>query len=70
MKKLVFLVAVLAALSSCNTTTTKQDTEMLQSRYETVYRINDWNYITLDAVHVYHISVTRSGRIDTKIKIK
>ena len=70
MKKLVFLFSALFALSSCDTTTSKQDTQMLQSRYETVYRVNDWNYITFDSVHAYHITVTRNGQIGTKIKIK
>lgn len=69
MKKLVILFSALVALSSC-ASTPEEDTQMLQSRYETVYRVNDWNYVTFDSVHVYHITVTRHGQIETKIKIK
>jgi hypothetical protein len=70
MKKLVVLFSALVALSSCNYTSAKQDTQMLQSKYETVYQINQFNYITCDSIHTYHITVSGDGQIETTIKIK
>jgi len=70
MKKLIILFSALVVLSSCNTTSPEQDTQMLQSKYETVYQINQWQYITCDSVHVYHIRITRDGQIKTTIRIK
>jgi hypothetical protein len=70
MKKLVVLFSVLIALSSCNYTTSREDTQMLQSKYQTVYQLNLFNYITIDSIGVYHITVTKDGKIGTKIKIK
>ena len=70
MKKLVVLFSALVALVSCNTTTSKQDTQMLQSKYQTVYKVNEWNYVTFDSAHVYHITVTSDGKIESTVKIK
>ena len=56
-------------LASCSTSP-QQDTQMLQTKYETVYRVDIWNYITCDSAHVYHVKVTRDGVIETTIKVK
>jgi hypothetical protein len=70
MKKLAILFSALVALSSCNITSSKQDTQMLQSKYETVYKINELNYIVCDSAHTYHITITGDGQIFATIKIK
>ena len=70
MKKLVVLFSALVTLSSCNFTTSKQDTQMLQSKYETVYKINEFNYVVCDSTHTYHITVSGNGEIFATIKIK
>jgi tRNA/tmRNA/rRNA uracil-C5-methylase (TrmA/RlmC/RlmD family) len=70
MKKLTILFSALIVLVSCNTTSSKQDTQMLQSKYETVYKINELNYVVCDSVHTYHITVTGDGQIFATIKIK
>jgi predicted small secreted protein len=64
------LALMCALLASCNTTTSQQDIQMLQSKYETVYQVNVWNYITCDSTHVYHVRVKRDGQIESTIKIK
>jgi len=70
MKETVVLLSVLTALASCNTTTSLEDTQMLQSKYQIVYQVNTGNYITLDSAHVYHVNVTHDGKIRSTIKIK
>lgn len=70
MKKLIILFSALVALSSCNTTSPSQDTQMLQSKYETVYQVSLGQYITCDSVHVYHITITKDGQISATIRIK
>jgi hypothetical protein len=70
MKKLIVLFSVLITLSSCNVTTGREDTQMLQSKYQTVYQVDLFNYVTIDSIGIYHITVTRDGQIRTKIKIK
>ena len=63
-------LAVIAALASCNTTTVSQDTQMLQSKYSTVYRVDQFKYVCFDSVHVYDVRVTTDGKIGTIVKIK
>jgi hypothetical protein len=70
MKKLIVLFSALIALSSCNVTTSHEDTQMLQSWYQTVYQVNFRNYVTIDSTGVYHIIVTSDGQIKATVKIK
>ena len=63
-------LAVITALVSCNTTTVSQDTQMLQSKYSTVYRVDAYKYICLDSAHVYDVRITNDGRIGSIVKIK
>jgi len=69
MKKLVVLFSALVALSSCGTTT-QQDAQMLQTKYQTVYRVTGFNYITFDSAHVYHIIIDGTGKIESTVRIK
>ena len=64
------LLALMCALLTSCATTPQQDIQMLQSKYETVYQVNVWNYITCDSTHVYHIRIKRNGNIESTIKIK
>lgn len=68
----IFIFTILATffISCENTTTTSQDTEMLQSKYSTVYRISAYRYITADSTGVYDVAVTGDGKISSTIKIK
>ena len=71
MKKLSVLLVTLVTLVSCsNSTTMSQDTEMLQKKYSTVYRIDVGRYITCDSVDVYDIRITSDGKIFSTVKIK
>jgi outer membrane lipoprotein-sorting protein len=70
MKKIVILLAAVVALSSCGFTTSDQDKQMLQEKYQTVYSVNFSNYVVIDSVGTYHIILTSNGRVRSKIKIK
>lgn len=73
MKKIVILLAAVVTLASCSkTTTTKEDIQMLQSKFQTVYALDHhgWDYVVCDSINVYHITMGRTGNIETKIKIK
>jgi hypothetical protein len=70
MKKTVVLLSVLTALASCNITTSQEDTQILQTKYQTVYKIDDWNYVTFDSISVYHVTVKADGQVKATIKIK
>ena len=64
------LLALMCALLASCVTSPQQDIQMLQSKYETVYQVNVWNYVTCDSTHVYHIRVKRDGEIESTVKIK
>jgi hypothetical protein len=70
MKKAIILLATAAAFASCTATTTGEDTQMLQKKYEHVYRISAYRYITFDSAHVYDVTVTSKGWIESAVKIK
>lgn len=71
MKKISIILTALIMFSSCGTTTTtSQDTQMLQKQYSTVYRVSEVRYICLDSVNVYDVRVTRDGQIKSIVKIK
>lgn len=72
MKKLGLLLVLSLTLSSC-ATSTLEDTQMLQNKYEVVYKMpnSNENYITIDSLnHIYHVQVGMKGSILTTIKIK
>jgi hypothetical protein len=64
------LLALMCALLASCATSPQQDIQMLQSKYETVYQVNVWNYVTCDSTHVYHVRIKRDGNIESTIKIK
>lgn len=71
MKTIIFAILAVFFISCENTTTTtSQDTQMLQTKYSTVYRISAYRYITADSTGVYDIAVTGDGKISSTIKIK
>lgn len=70
MKKISIILAALVVFSSCHSTTTSQDTQMLQEHYSTVYRVSEARYICLDSVNVYDVRVTLDGQIKSIVKIK
>ena len=70
MKKLLSVLALGILLTSCNWTSTSQNTQMLQTKYPTVYSVNSIEYICIDSIGTYHILVTMDGQIDSKIKIE
>ena len=70
MKKITILLTTIIFLESCSTTSTSQDTQMLQSKYSTVYKLDAWRYICIDSTNVYDVRVTSDGRIETTVKIK
>ena len=72
MKKILLSLAILLTLSSCNTTTTSEDTMMLQKAYPNaiVYPINQNRYIIVDSTRVSDLMITNDGQISAIIKIK
>ncbi len=72
MKKLSIFLAILCLFASCNTTTsTSQDKEMLQKKYDVVYLIHAYRYICIDSLNtVYDISITNDGQILSTVEIK
>jgi len=70
MKKLLSVLALGILLTSCNWTSTSQNTQMLQTKYPTVYSVNSIEYICIDSIGTYHISVTIDGQIHSKVKVK
>ena len=72
MKKILLSLAVLLTLSSCNTTTTSEDTMMLQKAYPNaiVYPINQNRYIIVDSTRVSDVRVSQDGTVYAVIKIK
>ena len=66
MKKLLLLVVL---FTSCGTAPS-EDVQNLQKNYETVYRIDNYRYITSDSTGVYDIRVTFGGTFYSKVKIK
>lgn len=70
MKKLIMLLGVGIVLSSCSWTTVAEDTQMLQKKYPTVYRITEFRYICIDSANVYDVRVAGKGYIESTIKIK
>lgn len=70
MKKLLSVLALGILLTSCNWTSSVQDMQFLQTKYPTVYRVNVTDYVCIDSIGTYHISVTMDGQIHSKIKIE
>ena len=70
MKKLLSVLALGILLTSCNWTTPLQDTQWLQTKYPTVYKVNYTDYVCIDSIGTYHIRVTIDGQIASKIKVK
>ena len=72
MKKILLSLAVVLTLSSCNTTSTSEDTMMLQKAYPNaiVYPINQNRYIIVDSTQVSDLKVSRDGTVYAIIKIK
>jgi len=72
MKKVIFSLAVVFLLGSCNNTTVSQDIMYLQKVYPTavIYRIDECRYIVADSLKVYDIRLRSSGIIYSKVKIR
>ena len=72
MKKILLSLSVLLTLSSCNTTSTSEDTMMLQKAYPTaiVYPINQNRYIIVDSTRVSDVRVSQDGTVYAVIKVK
>ena len=71
MKKISFALILGMLISSCDATSSNEDTQMLQKKYETVYRVDLSNYVTIDTSgNVYHIRVTYNGVTESIVKIK
>jgi len=71
MKKLLSVLALGILLTSCNVNTISQDTQMLQTKYPTVYSVNSIDYICIDSIGTtYHICVVEDGQITSKVKVK
>ena len=71
MKKLLSVLALGILLTSCNWTSTSQNTQMLQTKYPTVYSVNSIEYICIDSIGTtYHICVVEDGQITSKVKVK
>ena len=72
MKKIILSLAIVLTLSSCNTTSTSEDTMMLQKAYPNaiVYSINQNRYVIVDSTQVSDVRVTNDGQIYAIIKIK
>ena len=72
MKKLITIFSFGVLLVSCNTTTTSQDTEMLQKKYpkSVVYMISSIRYIVVDSTNVLDVRVGTTGDIRSTVKIK
>lgn len=67
MKKLIVLLVL---FTSCNVTTTSEDIENLQKKYDVVYLISTGQYIVIDSVGIYDVRVTTDGVPYSKVKIK
>lgn len=71
MKTLLSLFTIAILLTSClNDKTSLENTELLQTEYPTVYKINDNHFICIDSIGTYHIIFNRRGHFHSKIKIK
>jgi len=71
MKKISFALILGMLISGCDATSSNQDTQMLQKKYETVYRVDISNYVTIDTSgNVYHIRVGYNGATESIVKIK
>lgn len=68
MKKLLLLISIMVAMTSC--INKKEVIVDLQKSYNTVYCVNEYNYIVIDSVNcTYHISLDANHN-DKYIKIK
>lgn len=71
MKTLLSLLTVSILLTSCTKgNTSLENTELLQTEYPTVYKINDNHYICIDSIGTYHIALDSKGHFHSQIKIK
>ena len=74
MKRIIVILGIGMFLIGCSdkTTTSYQDTEMLQTKYpnSVVYKINSDRYIVIDSLHALDVRVNLSGEITSTIKIK
>jgi len=48
MKKISFALILGMLISGCDATSSNQDTQMLQKKYETVYQVTPTNYVTMN----------------------
>lgn len=69
-KKVLLIILLIPILTACNTTTESKDMEMLQKKYDVVYRMNYRDYITCDSIHTYHVKVNMNGSIESTVRIK
>jgi len=71
MKKIAISIILLVSLIGCNTTSTSQNTQMLQKHYQTVYKITPSRYVTVDSTGtIYDVTVTLNGGISSIVRIK
>jgi PBP1b-binding outer membrane lipoprotein LpoB len=74
MKRIIAILSIGMFLTGCDTSTTTsyQDTEMLQTKYpnSVVYKINSYRYIVIDSLHALDVRVNLSGEITSTVKIK
>ena len=64
------LIVMLLLLISCKTTTSSEDMESLQKKYDVVYRVSNHQYIVIDSIGIYDIRVKDDGTPYSKVKIK
>lgn len=69
MKKIIITIASIS-LFGCTTTTTQEDIERLQNKFNLVYSIDSNNHICIDSTKtVYHVTVDKLGGIKSKVKV-
>ena len=67
-KTIITITSVL--LYGCKQTTTKQDIESLQRKFNLVYNIDLYNHICIDSTKtVYHITVDDLGSVKSTVKV-
>jgi len=72
MKKLLFTLLLIVLLSSCVfITSVEEDIMFLQTRYPKakIYRLDSWNHLVMDTLHIYKIHMTNDGKIKSIIKL-
>jgi len=69
-RKILQIILLVSTLTACGVTSESKDMEMLQKKYDVVYKINYRDYVTCDSIHAYHVTVNMDGSIESTIKIK